>query len=288
MIASMTAYARTATQQPWGQAIWELRSINHRYLDLSLKLPDNFREWEIEWRNMVSNTLFRGKVECHLTFMSSSQTAPLLNVNAALLEQLLASYKTVLQYPGISPTINAMELLRWPEVLRTAERELSFLKEPLTALLRAALEELVQMRYREGNALAELLRARLGQVSQQITIAKERLPLSLQAQKQKIEQKIAEMKINVDPQRLEQELVFYAQRMDVEEEVERLATHVKEVERTLEGKGAMGRRLDFLMQELNREANTLAAKSVDPQVTGAALELKVLIEQMREQIQNVE
>ncbi len=288
MIASMTAFARQAIQKEWGQAIWELRSVNHRYLELSFKMPENFREWEVEWRNLATKTLHRGKVECHLSFFPSSQTAPLLQVNTGLVEQLLASYHIVTQYPGVNATLNAMELLRWPEVLIAATRDISQLQEPLTQLLTVALQNLTEVRQREGQQLRHLLEDKLAQVMVQVAIVRENLPLSLQAQKQKLIQKLEEVQISADPQRLEQEMVLYAQRIDVVEEMERLVAHTQEVQRTLMGDEAMGRRLDFLMQEMNREANTLAAKALDVNVRQAAIELKVLIEQMREQIQNIE
>lgn len=288
MIASMTAYGRRATQQEWGQAVWELRSVNHRYLDLTFKLPENLREWEADWRHLATTALHRGKVECHLTFIPSHQSAPYLEVNADLVNQLLSNCQRVAEHPGVSPTIKAMELLRWPDVLITKPRDISHLQAPLTELFAAALADLVETRKREGKQLAQILKTKLQQVLEQVAIVKEKLPLCLQAQRQKLIQKVSEIQVSLDPQRLEQELVLFAQRTDVEEEVERLATHTKEVLRALDDEGAMGRRLDFLMQEMNREANTLAAKSPENTVTQAAIELKVLVEQMREQIQNVE
>lgn len=288
MVASMTAFAREATQQEWGQATWELRSVNHRYLDLSFRLPENFREYEHTWRNLVNQFLHRGKVECGLSFAPSSKTAPLLEINQNLVEQLLFSCQTIMNYPSVSPKIKAMELLKWPDVLVVKSRDISHLQEPLTQLLTVTLEDFVKARAREGKQLKEVIEAKLTQVLHQVAIVREKLPLCLQAQKQKLTQKLNEIQVNFDKERLEQELVIFAQRMDVEEEIDRLITHVKEVERALMSQGATGRRLDFLMQEMNREANTLGAKSLDASVTQAAIELKVLIEQMREQVQNVE
>lgn len=287
MIASMTAFARAAALQEWGQATWELRSVNHRYLDLTFKMPDSFREWEVDWRNLLAKTFQRGKVECHLSFLPSAQTAPPLQINNNLVNQLLNSAKSLSTQEAVSPGIKVMELLRWPEVLRQGAADYSELKLPLTALLTKAAEQLLTTRHQEGAALKVVIEAKLAQVLQQVAIVKERLPLCIEAQRQRIAQKLADIQANVEPERLEQELVFYAQRMDVEEEVDRLVTHVKAVEQALASK-ASGRRLDFLMQEMNREANTLGAKSSDSLVTKAAVELKVIIEQMREQIQNVE
>ncbi len=287
MIASMTAFARAAALQEWGQATWELRSVNHRYLDLTFKMPESFREWEVEWRNVLSKTLQRGKVECHLSFLPSAKTAAPLQLNENLVSQLLNSVKTLATQAAVSPDVKVMELLRWPDVLRQGAADYSELKLPLTTLLTQAGALLVKTRQQEGAALKVVLDAKSMQVLEQVRVVKERLPLCIEAQKQKITQKLADINANVDKERLEQELVFYAQRMDVEEEVDRLVTHVKAVEEALKSPGS-GRRLDFLMQEMNREANTLAAKSSDSLVTKAAVELKVIIEQMREQIQNVE
>ncbi len=288
MIASMTAYGRRALQQEWGQAVWELRSVNHRYLDLNFKMPEAFREWENEWRNLASTMVCRGKVECYLSFFPSTQTAPRLQINTELVNQLILNCHIVAEHPGVTPSIKAMELLRYPDVLTSKAQDLSHLKPALTTLLSQTLDDLVQTRRREGQQIAHMIKAKLNQVLEQVALVKERLPISLQGQKQKLTQKLADIQASLDPQRLEQELVIYAQRIDVEEEMERLSAHTTEVMHSLTAKEAVGRRLDFLMQEMNREANTLGAKAADNIITSAAIELKVLIEQMREQIQNVE
>lgn len=284
----MTAFARVFGQHDWGQATWEIRSVNHRYLDLSFKLPESLREWEASWRNLAHTFLQRGKVECYLTFIPSEKIATSYKINKNLVVQLINNCQVLMQYPGISSKLQAMDLLRWPEVLIADTPDLSPVQESLTLLLQKALEELVETRCREGQQLVGILHKKLEQISKEVETIKERLPLCLQAQRQKIKQKFEELNLSCASERLEQELVLYAQRVDVEEEVERLATHVKEVIRVLNSKGAAGRRLDFLMQELGREANTLAAKAPDIKVSQAAIELKVLIEQMREQVQNVE
>ncbi len=288
MIASMTAFARVSIQEEWGHATWELRSVNHRYLDLSFKLPEYFREWELSWRNMAATLLHRGKIECNLSISASKEMSPSLKVNTDLVEQLLSSCQAIMQYPNVKPTIKAMDLLSWPEVLIADVPPMSHLQEPLTDLLMRALQELVKTREREGEQLKALLETKLVQILEQVAIVKEKLPNCLETQKQKLLHKLGEISANTEPQRLEQELVLYAQRIDVEEEVNRLATHVKEVSRVLKTGQSVGRRLDFLMQELGREANTLAAKALDGNISTAGIELKVLIEQMREQIQNVE
>ncbi|MGD9591910.1 MAG: YicC/YloC family endoribonuclease, partial [Candidatus Berkiella sp.] len=190
--------------------------------------------------------------------------------------------------PGVTGDVKAIDILRWPEVISSQARDLGSLKEPLTQLLLQALSDLTDTRKREGQQLANILKTKLEQVLVQVDLVKERLPYCLASQKQKLTQKLSDIQATLDSQRLEQEMVLFATRIDVEEEVARLGTHVNEVLRALDEQGAMGRRLDFLMQEMNREANTLGAKAADTIVTGAAIELKVLIEQMREQIQNVE
>lgn len=288
MIASMTAFARDAAQGEWGHATWEIRSINHRYLDLSFKIPDNFREWEQNWRHLAAKKLNRGKIDCYLTYYSSKETVSQYQLNRGLVDQLVSNCQAVMEYPGIKPTVQAMDILRWPEVLIQQHRDLSMLKSPLTELLELAIDKLVEARHREGHAIAEFLLAKLSQISVHVSAARKLLPICLQAQKQKITNRLNEIQATMDPQRLEQELVFYAQRMDVEEEMERLETHVKEATRVIQQGGAAGRRMDFLMQEMGREANTLASKSLSTDLTQEAIELKVLIEQMREQIQNVE
>lgn len=288
MIASMTAFARTSTQQTWGHATWEIRSVNHRYLDLGFKLPEHFREWELHWRKLATQVVHRGKIECHLTFVPSHQTAPALAMNMPLVEQLLVNCEKMMAYPQVTPTLQAMELLRWPEVLMSTNPDLSPLQAPLTDLFTQALHSLVTARQQEGAQLKRLLQNKLTQVLDYVAIIKEKLPLCLAIQKQKLTQKLNEIQQNIDTQRLEQELVLYAQRIDIEEEVERLITHVEAVHLALDTHKGTGRRLDFLMQEMGREANTLAAKAGDVAITKAAIELKLLVEQMREQIQNVE
>ena len=189
---------------------------------------------------------------------------------------------------SVSKTIPVMELLRWPDVLTNDQQDISSLKEPLTELLKTAFKDIVISRQREGEQLTHFLKIKLQQVLAQVEIVKQNLPTCLQAQKEKLKKKLSELQNHMNHERLEQEMLLFTQRIDVEEEIDRLKAHVKEVNRVLGEKGAMGRRLDFLMQEMNREANTLGSKSADNIISQAAIELKVLIEQMREQIQNVE
>lgn len=288
MIASMTAFARGSAQGEWGQAVWEIRSVNHRYLDLNFKISDNFREWEQSWRHLAAKTLHRGKVDCALIYLPSEQTAAQYQLNKGLVEQLVSHVQAVAKMPGVSASCTAFELLRWPEVLLPSPKDLAFLKSPLTDLFEKTLTQVEETRFREGEAIAEHLLQKLEQIPSHIATVRGQLSECREMLKQKILQKVKELQLTLDPQRLEQELVLYIQRMDVEEELERLETHTKEATRIIKQKGPAGRRLDFLMQEMGREANTLASKSQNTRVTQEAIELKVLIEQMREQIQNVE
>lgn len=288
MVASMTAFARCTAQGEWGQAIWEIRSVNHRYLDLNFKISDNFREWEQSWRHLAAKILHRGKVDCLLTILPSEQTGVHYQLNKGLINQLISHQETIMQCSGVRGSFSAFELLRWPEVLLPAPQDLSFLKSSLTDLFEKALTLLESTRVREGEAIAQYLIQKLNQMLVHLKVVKKQVPECSEALRQKIIQRVEELQITLDPQRLEQELVLYIQRTDVEEELERLQMHVKEAIRVIEQKEPMGRRLDFLMQEMGREANTLASKSQNTSVTQEAIELKVLIEQMREQIQNVE
>lgn len=296
MIASMTAYACTTTQWEGGRAVWELRSVNNRYLDVVFKIPDAFRAWERDWRALAANYLNRGKLECYLTFVPSTQP-PAVVLNQPLMHQLLASCKTLAENAGMQTTLELGNLLRWPDLLMTASPIQMALEEgPDSAALKAslstqfsqALAQLVETRHREGEQLLGGLQEKLAKMQEHLKAIQVRQPMSLRGQKQKLENRLNELTVKGDLERLEQEWVYYAQRLDIQEEIDRLNAHLQEVAHTLAGIGPAGRRLDFLMQELNREANTLGAKSGDTEISQSSLEIKLLIEQMREQIQNVE
>ena len=284
----MTSFARSQTQQNWGKAQWEIRTVNHRYLEISLKVPENFKQWEHLWRQQVGETLGRGKVECALSFQPGMEGLAPVEMNTPLIEQLLSQANHLAQYSRVETAIPAMDLLRWPGVLVAKTSDMSLLQDLLTDLLSQALQESMNMRLREGAQIQTILKTKLTQVVEQIDKIKSAQPSGLETQKQKILKKLNEISVSFDTQRLEQELVYHAQRMDIEEEINRLIMHVNETEHTLNTEGQVGRRLDFLMQEMNREANTIAAKTPVGDISIAAIELKVLIEQMREQIQNVE
>lgn len=287
MIHSMTAFARTEAHHAGTTLVWEIRSVNQRYLDLHPRLPEALKSIENDVRELCRQQLNRGKVELTLRLHQPQQEQHMA-VNQPLLEQLnqaLAVLQNQVQNPA---PINLTELLQYPGLLEQEEADYSQLTAPALTALKQALQELRQARAREGEALAGFIQQRLTAMDEQLAIVQQALPQILAAQQQRLRERIAEVVENIDQDRLEQELVTLANRMDVAEEIDRLKAHQQEAQRILNEGGAVGRRLDFLMQEFNREANTLASKSIDTRTTNAAVELKVLIEQMREQVQNIE
>ncbi|MEE2733634.1 YicC/YloC family endoribonuclease [Ketobacter sp.] len=288
MIRSMTAFSRKEHTAPWGTLSWELRSVNHRYLEVHPRLPDTLRDLENPVREALRHSLSRGKVECTLKLKSEHVTPVSLEINETFVKQLLEAAHKLGNLTGESGTLSVTSLLNWPGVVATPETDQSEIQQAALSLLKEALKEFIANREREGQVLNTIIGERLDGIDQQVAIVRQHLPEILQAQKEKLKARLEEISANVDQDRLEQEIVYLAQKTDVDEELDRLETHVKEVRRTLKQGGAVGRRLDFLMQELNREANTLGSKSINTLTTQAAVELKVLIEQMREQIQNIE
>ncbi len=288
MTASMTAFARQETQIQWGTLTWELRSVNHRYLELQFRLPENLRELEPELRKLLRNNLSRGKVECSLVFRASEESSDQLALNLPLLDELKSVIAQIdRQVPQATPP-SALELMRWPGLLQAGEIPYDEVRRDALDLFRLALDQLISMRHQEGLALNDLIEQRLEQVNRITVMVRKALPKLCDLQRKRLWSRIEEAEVNLDPARLEQEVVLLLQKADVDEELDRLQTHVEEVHRTLKKSEAVGRRLDFLMQELNREANTLSSKAIDTDITQSAVELKVLIEQMREQIQNIE
>jgi len=287
MIHSMTAFARAEQAGANGTLSWELRSVNHRYLEPHLRLPESFRDLEGAVREALRNGLSRGKIECTLRF-SDDNAGKALQVNLERAAQLVAAAESVAGLIKQPAALNPLEVLGWPGVLVADAADPQALNQSALALFNQALNELKKGREREGAELAKLLNERLDSILEQVAALRELVPQMLASQRQKILDRCAEMQAELDPQRLEQELVILAQKSDVAEELDRLSTHVNEVRRVLKTGGQAGRRLDFLMQELNREANTLGSKAFDTRSTNAAVNLKVLIEQMREQVQNIE
>ncbi|MBX9762696.1 MAG: YicC family protein [Pseudomonadaceae bacterium] len=287
MIHSMTAFARAEQAGTHGTLSWELRSVNHRYLEPHLRLPESFRDLEGAVREALRNGLSRGKVECTLRF-SDDSTGKALQVDLERAAQLVAAAESVANLIKQPAALNPLEVLGWPGVLVADAADPQALNQNALTLFTEALNELKRGREREGAELAKLLNERLDSILEQVATLRELVPQMLAGQRQKILDRCADMQAELDPQRLEQELVILAQKSDVAEELDRLSTHVSEVRRVLKTGGQAGRRLDFLMQELNREANTLGSKAFDTRSTQAAVNLKVLIEQMREQVQNIE
>jgi uncharacterized protein (TIGR00255 family) len=288
MIKSMTAFARQEGQYAWGNLTCEIRSVNHRYLDLQFKLPDMFRHLEHKLRETLKKQLARGKVECAMKYTIDKAANQSLAINKTLVAQLVnASRSLEKQLPETSP-VNPLELLKWPGVLQETELDLGQLGEQAEALFNQTLAEFDVSRGREGHELQQMITQRLASVNDISKAVRGEMPGIIDGLRARLEKRLGEITIDADPGRLEQELVFLVNKMDVDEELDRLETHVAEVSRVLAAGGPCGRRLDFLMQELNREANTLSSKSVVSDTTQAAVELKVLIEQMREQIQNIE
>ena len=287
MIHSMTAFARAEQASANGTLSWELRSVNHRYLEPHLRLPESFRDLEGAVREALRNGLSRGKVECTLRF-SDDNAGKALQVDLERAAQLIAAAESVAGLIKQPAALNPLEVLGWPGVLVADAADPQALNQSALSLFTEALNELKNGREREGSELAKLLNERLDSILEQVVALRELVPQMLAGQRQKILDRCAEMQAELDPQRLEQELVILAQKSDVAEELDRLSTHVSEVRRVLKTGGQAGRRLDFLMQELNREANTLGSKAAAKELADASMALKLLIEQMREQVQNLE
>jgi uncharacterized protein (TIGR00255 family) len=288
MIHSMTAFARQEKREGWGSASCEIRSINHRYLEINLRLPENISFLEPLMRDHLRKQLQRGKIDCMVRYQPDVLQANAFVINKTVAEQLVEATRQIAQYTSSPLLTNVLDILRWPGVLQNQEVDISVAQTAIMSLFAETVQELSETRAREGAALQTFLIQRLAEISLQMATVKSRFPQLRQNQHNKLLARLAELKMSVDPQRLEQELVLYAQKVDVAEEMDRISTHIVEVERALKEGGALGRRLDFLMQELNREVNTLGSKINDSDIAHVVVELKVLLEQMREQIQNIE
>jgi uncharacterized protein (TIGR00255 family) len=290
MTASMTAFARREIVTPSGGLVWELRAVNHRYLELSFKLPDELRAIEPAARELITKRIGRGKVDCHLRLAARE------GVEGVLDEQLVArlmalAHKTDELAAAAGSSVapwRMVDLLRWPGVFKSAAVDAEGLQKAALALLTEALSELSTTRTREGAQLAAIVRQRLDAMEEIAARVGALLPEVRQNFRDRLLARLKDVRDELDPARLEQEMLLFAQKTDVDEELDRLVMHINEVRRVFDEKGQIGRRLDFLMQELNREANTLGSKAADVRVTNAAVDLKVLIEQMREQVQNIE
>lgn len=287
MIYSMTAFARQEIKRDWGTAVWEIRSVNQRYLETYFRLPENFRGLENNLREKLRTRLTRGKIECSLRIESAQQIGQ-LQLNQALAQQVLQSLQWLKSENANEGEINLTDVLRYPGVVEAPQQDLDRISLDLLSGFDALLDEFIAMRGREGEKLQDIIGQRLTAIEAEAAKVRAQMPQILQWQRERLLQRFEEVQVQLEPQRLEQEMILLAQRVDVAEELDRLQMHVKETQRILNKGGAVGRKLDFMMQELNRESNTLASKSINADVTASAVELKVLIEQMREQIQNLE
>ena len=287
MIYSMTAFAHLEIKKEWGNAVWEIRSVNQRFLETYFRLPEVFRHLEMGLRERLRNSLTRGKVECSLRVELAQASNNKIALNNDYAEQVIASLKTLQSIAG-EGEINLVDVLRYPGVVDAQSQDLDQITQDLLAGFEQILTDFIAMRGREGANLQAIIQQRLDSIAEIAQSVQNQMPEVLQWQKDRLQQRFDELNLQLDPQRLEQEMVLTAQRVDVAEELDRLQLHVKETSSILKKGGAVGRKLDFMMQELNRESNTLASKSINADITNSAVELKVLIEQMREQIQNLE
>jgi uncharacterized protein (TIGR00255 family) len=288
MIRSMTAFARGEAQDSFGVLTWEIRSINHRYLETSVRAPEELRNLEPRIRETVAKRLNRGKVDCTLRFQSTSEIAHEVPVNEDMARRLVDACTRIRALLPAAAAPSPLDILRWPGVLNVQLADMNEVQERAVQLLGDTLTDLVAVREREGAKLDQYIVERVAAMRVVVQQVHVRLPEVAQRIRDKLQKRLEELRVEVDQTRFEQELAFLAQKMDVAEELGRLDAHLGEVERLLKQKEPVGRRLDFLMQELHREANTLGSKSADIETTRASVDLKVQIEQMREQVQNIE
>ncbi|EGQ8040262.1 MULTISPECIES: YicC/YloC family endoribonuclease [Vibrio] len=288
MIYSMTAYARKEVKGDWGSAVWEIRSVNQRYLETYFRMPEQFRGLEPVLRERFRKRLARGKVECNLRFEANPAAKGELSINEALASQVIKAAEQVMHMTGELSRINPFQVMQWPGVMETPEQDMDAVNKVLLEAFDGAMDEFIEARAREGENMKALIEQRLNSISAEVVKVRARMPEILEWQRERLFSKFEDAKVELDPSRVEQELILLAQKSDVAEELDRLDSHVKETTNILKKGGAVGRRLDFMMQEFNRESNTLASKSISTDITASGVELKVLIEQMREQIQNIE
>ncbi|GBE07974.1 hypothetical protein BMS3Bbin11_01467 [bacterium BMS3Bbin11] len=288
MTASMTAFARNHMATNWGQLSWEIRSTNHRYLDISLRLPEPLRSAEEAIRERINRQLARGKIECCLRFQVDHNHPGTMAINGQLVDRLTEMANEIEKRIHESSSMGVTDILNWPGVITEDGIDYPSLAVNAVDLIDDALQDLIKNRQREGERLAEMVRERLTEITEQVQTVRSILPEIIEAFRQRLESRLNELKESFDPGRLEQELVIFASKSDVAEELDRLTSHITETQHALASEKPVGRRLDFLMQEMNREANTLGSKSSDIRVTKTSIELKVLIEQIREQVQNIE
>ncbi|MFT4938649.1 MAG: hypothetical protein ACI88A_001678 [Paraglaciecola sp.] len=287
MIYSMTAFARRELKAEWGTAVWEIRSVNQRYLETYFRLPEQFKSMEPVLRERFRKQLQRGKVECSLRFVANDAAVGKLSLNEDLAKQVMHAADWV-QSHGQSAGVNPLDVLRWPGVISAEETDMDGIQSEVLAEFDLALNDFISARATEGANLKAMIEQRLDGIQLEIEKVTKHMPEVIKWQREKIQARFEEAKIELDEARVEQEMIMLAQKVDVAEELDRLESHISETHKILKKGGPVGRRLDFMMQEFNREANTLGSKSINKDITQSAVELKVLIEQMREQIQNIE
>ncbi|HEX7719185.1 MAG TPA: YicC/YloC family endoribonuclease [Woeseiaceae bacterium] len=284
----MTGFARHTVESPLGELTCEIRGVNHRYLDLQIRLPEELRPGENDLRQVIGTSVKRGKVDCSIIVRRGAGVVRPLQINRPLVQQIAAGTREISALLPDASAPNPLDVLRWPGVIEEPVIDSEPLFEEARAALATALQAFLAMRASEGKRLAELIEMRCRDILAIATTVRARMPEVLEAVRTRQKERLDKLAVDADPARLEVELALVAQKLDVDEELDRLESHVSEIRHALDSDEPVGRRLDFLMQELNREANTLGSKSADSETTRASVELKVLIEQMREQIQNVE
>jgi uncharacterized protein (TIGR00255 family) len=288
MTHSMTAFARQESSTESYVLVWEMRSVNHRYLEINIRVPDSLRSIENSIRGAIRSNFTRGKIECHLRYQITENSSSSIKIDTQLVSNLLSATEQIKILSEETSPLGMSEILKWPGVIIDNDSDSLALESDAISLFKKTMEDLKTSRAREGKELGSFIQARSHSVLEIIAKTRELMPQILTRERNQLLEKISKLKIDVDSSRLEAEIVLITQKADIEEELDRLHTHITEVQRVLTLKESKGRRLDFLMQELNREANTLSSKSIVIETTRSAVDLKVLIEQMREQIQNVE
>lgn len=291
MIYSMTAFATSSIQGEWGQATWEIKSINHRYLDVQIKIPESIRYLEAQLRDTLRTKLNRGRIECFLQYKPTLGQAVKLSLNKELLQELSKAIDEIGSIIPSAKICDPLKVLSWPEVLQTTEENKETILKLIASAFEKALDDLIKTRAREGAALKIFIEEKLPEIATLTKKIRSKFPHIIAVYREKLIKHLAEIneiKRDFDHQRLEQELVLFAQKIDVTEELDRIDAHVKEINRMLQAGGHIGKNIDFILQELTREANTLAAKSADIEMSNAATTIKILVEQIREQTQNLE
>lgn len=288
MTNSMTAFASRSEEYAWGSLVWEIRSVNHRYLDAIIKLPEELRSLENTLRNRLTQTVKRGKLECSLRYRPAIQETAEVKINEKMAEAVLRACQTISKRLHQPSEMNVLEVLKWPGVVEEPDADVKQVVEAASGLFDAAIKDLCESRQGEGQRLQAMIEERCLAMKNIVLGERERRPRLLQQTREKLLKRVEELNAVHDKDRFEQELAYIAQKMDVDEELDRLESHFVEIQNIFKRNEPVGRRLDFIMQELNREANTLGSKSTDIETTQASVELKVLIEQIREQVQNIE